>query len=250
MDDLADQDPVSTPTTGSHMEARHAMIDPHDTARTNRAVSPVIGVILMVAITVILAAVIGAFVLEIGDQQETAPSTSFDSEQRLMYYEDTNSDSSNLRTVAISHAGGSVIDITAVEVKYQGNDSQWGIENRGGHEAVPQPNAIEALATNDAPEFTSGETWSVVGGNNDSAVGDENLKGGVDYEFDLLPGYEGALLVDNGECCANSDGDDVGWGPGTSRNSIQTYEQGRTLNVVWTATSGGKTQTLFRYTLQ
>lgn len=40
----------------------------------DRAVSPVIGVILMVAITVILAAVIGTFVLGLGDQvQETAP---------------------------------------------------------------------------------------------------------------------------------------------------------------------------------
>ena len=40
-----------------------------------RAVSPVIGVILMVAITVILAAVVGAFVLGLGDQvSETAPS--------------------------------------------------------------------------------------------------------------------------------------------------------------------------------
>jgi len=37
------------------------------------AVSPVIGVILMVAITVILAAVIGAFVLGIGGNQESAP---------------------------------------------------------------------------------------------------------------------------------------------------------------------------------
>ena len=37
------------------------------------AVSPVIGVILMVAITVILAAVIGAFVLNIGGNQEAAP---------------------------------------------------------------------------------------------------------------------------------------------------------------------------------
>ncbi|NGM69422.1 type IV pilin [Natronolimnobius sp. AArcel1] len=35
-----------------------------------RAVSPVIGVILMVAITVILAAVIAAFVLDIGQQSE------------------------------------------------------------------------------------------------------------------------------------------------------------------------------------
>jgi len=44
-------------------------------ATDDRAVSPVIGVILMVAITVILAAVIGAFVLGLGDQlQETSPS--------------------------------------------------------------------------------------------------------------------------------------------------------------------------------
>ncbi|WP_410766796.1 type IV pilin [Haloferax sp. DFSO60] len=44
----------------------------------DRAVSPVIGVILMVAITVILAAVIGTFVLGLGDQvSETAPQASF-----------------------------------------------------------------------------------------------------------------------------------------------------------------------------
>ncbi|WP_410766795.1 type IV pilin [Haloferax sp. DFSO60] len=42
------------------------------------AVSPVIGVILMVAITVILAAVIGTFVLGLGDQvSTTAPQASF-----------------------------------------------------------------------------------------------------------------------------------------------------------------------------
>jgi flagellin-like protein len=45
-----------------------------DETDDSRAVSPVIGVILMVAITVILAAVIGTFVLGLGDQvQETAP---------------------------------------------------------------------------------------------------------------------------------------------------------------------------------
>ena len=43
------------------------------------AVSPVIGVILMVAITVILAAVIGTFVLGLGDDLgQTAPSASYD----------------------------------------------------------------------------------------------------------------------------------------------------------------------------
>jgi flagellin-like protein len=44
----------------------------------DRAVSPVIGVILMVAITVILAAVIGTFVLGLGENvQSTSPSASF-----------------------------------------------------------------------------------------------------------------------------------------------------------------------------
>ncbi|MDR5673650.1 type IV pilin N-terminal domain-containing protein [Halalkaliarchaeum sp. AArc-GB] len=45
------------------------------------AVSPVIGVILMVAITVILAAVIGTFVLGLGDQVgDAAPNANWDTE--------------------------------------------------------------------------------------------------------------------------------------------------------------------------
>ena len=42
----------------------------------DRAVSPVIGVILMVAITVILAAVIAVFVLGLGGSTEAAPTAS------------------------------------------------------------------------------------------------------------------------------------------------------------------------------
>ena len=44
-------------------------------AESERAVSPVIGVILMVAITVILAAVIGSFVLGIGGDINETPQT-------------------------------------------------------------------------------------------------------------------------------------------------------------------------------
>lgn len=44
--------------------------------KNEEAVSPVIGVILMVAITVILAAVIAAFVFGIGGTQEKAPTAS------------------------------------------------------------------------------------------------------------------------------------------------------------------------------
>ncbi|MCE8423204.1 MAG: type IV pilin N-terminal domain-containing protein, partial [Candidatus Methanoperedens sp.] len=42
-------------------------------SKNEDAVSPVIGVILMVAITVILAAVIAAFVFGLGGQQTSAP---------------------------------------------------------------------------------------------------------------------------------------------------------------------------------
>ena len=63
----------------------------------DRAVSPVIGVILMVAITVILAAVIGSFVLGIGGQQEAAPQAS------ITIAENGTGSSGNL---TISHRGG------------------------------------------------------------------------------------------------------------------------------------------------
>ena len=55
------------------------MHDTHETdGQQSRAVSPVIGVILMVAITVILASVIAAFVLGLGDTDEPAPTPSLE----------------------------------------------------------------------------------------------------------------------------------------------------------------------------
>ena len=69
------------------------------------AVSPVIGVILMVAITVILAAVIGTFVLGLGGQvQETAPNAQFNWDQ----VDNTNLD--------ITHTGGQGIDPARLQV--------------------------------------------------------------------------------------------------------------------------------------
>ena len=66
-----------------------------------RAVSPVIGVILMVAITVILAAVIGAFVLGIGGDQSSTPSATLGIE------------ADGDETIAVEHNGGeSIGDVT------------------------------------------------------------------------------------------------------------------------------------------
>jgi len=64
------------------------------------AVSPVIGVILMVAITVILAAVIGAFVLDIGGSQESAPQVTWE-------WSDNSAD------VELTHGGGDTVSATS-----------------------------------------------------------------------------------------------------------------------------------------
>jgi flagellin-like protein len=69
-----------------------------------RAVSPVIGVILMVAITVILAAVIGTFVLGLGDQvSNNAPQASLE-----FSYANEN--------VTITHTGGDTLENSSIEV--------------------------------------------------------------------------------------------------------------------------------------
>ncbi|EMA70422.1 type IV pilin [Halorubrum kocurii] len=68
---------------------------------SERAVSPVIGVILMVAITVILAAVIGTFVLGLGDSlNDSAPTASIDADAT----------SSTPATIVFTHKGGDTID--------------------------------------------------------------------------------------------------------------------------------------------
>jgi flagellin-like protein len=77
------------------------------------AVSPVIGVILMVAITVILAAVIGTFVLGLGDQvSENAPTASFTFE-----YDDPNDE------LSITHDGGDAIPGSELTAVASGNSS-------------------------------------------------------------------------------------------------------------------------------
>ncbi|WP_411969045.1 type IV pilin [Haloferax sp. YSSS75] len=75
----------------------------------SRAVSPVIGVILMVAITVILAAVIGTFVLGLGDQVgDNAPQASFSF--------DYDNSVAGSETLTITHESGDAIPASQVTV--------------------------------------------------------------------------------------------------------------------------------------
>jgi hypothetical protein len=207
----------------------------------------------MVAITVILAAVIGAFVLEIGDQQETAPSTSFDTEQETRYYEDlgSNKGQRNLTVVSITHAGGDTLDISQNRLSIGGNTSVWRIEsNSGWDEVYPVPNVWEARGSNDRVEFSSGESW------------DATLYSCNSCDKDPMPSLENSD-PSNGNCCSYWIGGDDGYGSGTDPVEISVWNGGGTprydtnpieqnddVRVIWTASSGGKTQALFRYTVQ
>jgi len=83
----------------------------------DRAVSPVIGVILMVAITVILAAVIGSFVLGLGNSvQQTAPNANF----QFDFAENT-SNPANYDVTATHTGGDTISDADSVNITASGS---------------------------------------------------------------------------------------------------------------------------------
>ncbi|WP_246982348.1 type IV pilin [Halorientalis marina] len=138
------------------------------------AVSPVIGVILMVAITVILAAVIASFVLGLGGNQQATPTASFT-------FDFTDPDASGDDPyLAVTHDGGDTIKTS--ELYFRG--SNFG--NNIGQSDVT--NHIQS----------TGETWSdgVDDGASASAeVGDEsavaagdsiNIGAASDYEIRVV----------------------------------------------------------------
>ena len=100
---------------------------------TDRAVSPVIGVILMVAITVILAAVIGTFVLGLGDQvQQTSPNANWD------------------------------VDYDAA------SDGSWELTHEGGDDI---PEARLGVSTSGATNINDGTySWATLGTGSDNTV--------------------------------------------------------------------------------
>ena len=85
----------------------------------DRGVSPVIGVILMVAITVILAAVIGTFVLNLGGDLQSAPQAQIGAEDAS---DSSPVDGSNAPQdiLDINHNGGDAIPEGDIEIRVQG----------------------------------------------------------------------------------------------------------------------------------
>jgi flagellin-like protein len=133
------------------------------------AVSPVIGVILMVAITVILAAVIGTFVLGLGDQvSNTSPTASFTFD--FTEGSTTASCSSHSKTngeLDITHDGGD--KISGSQLQIAGNataTNQW--NNCGGGSDVTAGSSITVNAPTDG---TVRVTWQSSNGDDTATLG-------------------------------------------------------------------------------
>jgi flagellin-like protein len=105
------------------------------------AVSPVIGVILMVAITVILAAVIGSFVLNLGGSlQQTAPQASF-----AFDYEDQN--------VTITHETGDSIEASQLNATVSDGTFDYGTSDKFEDEADG------TISAGDSATYEYGSNW-------------------------------------------------------------------------------------------
>ena len=138
------------------------------------AVSPVIGVILMVAITVILAAVIASFVLGLGDQaQQATPQASFSFD-----YDSSVGGQSDSGALTITHDGGDTLEAGTLYLRGDGivTDGTDGL-NRGTEVDYTDTDA----KWSDTSKY-GGTTSEISAGN--------SIIAGVDSDYDLNVVYE------------------------------------------------------------
>lgn len=124
------------------------------------AVSPVIGVILMVAITVILAAVIGAFVLGLGDNMGNTTSNA------TYNWSQSGSTDGDI-TVTLEHNGGETLSEDLLNITFEAtNDPTEGVSDWSDAEGEVSAGASitfhagQTAGTDDA--FHSGDEIRVV----------------------------------------------------------------------------------------
>jgi flagellin-like protein len=138
------------------------------------AVSPVIGVILMVAITVILAAVIGTFVLGLGDNiSDTNPQASF-----TFDYSNTTGSSPG-DTLDITHDGGDKIPGGELSTAASNDDGgsathnafSSGTDYSAGSTVTVAEGDYSGTSFNELSDATIRVTWTSSNGGDSATLG-------------------------------------------------------------------------------
>jgi len=163
-----------------------------------RAVSPVIGVILMVAITVILAAVIAAFVLDIGPGQATITASADidgDESDEVNIEIQDGSDADNV--VLVAAGTGTVVTVF---------DDEEGEAYEAAHDIDDDFSSDEEITVPE--EANTGATYTVSAGDDDGN-GDSS---GAFFEDDTQGAFEGGdyqVWAINGEITGGDSIDDA-----------------------------------------
>jgi flagellin-like protein len=120
------------------------------------AVSPVVGVILMVAVTVILAAVIGTFVLGLGGNVSTNASAAVTFEQ--------DASNNNVQVQVVSMEQADSVEISRSGARgYSASISSVGSSVTVGDASQQSAESFSTDAATDDPDLSDGEKITVVG---------------------------------------------------------------------------------------
>jgi flagellin-like protein len=218
----------------------------------DRAVSPVIAVILMVAITVILSAVIGTYVLGISDSlNDSPPNAAFSAEQQhiIIDGEDENDDPEHYTAVRITHESGEPVQKANLDVQVDGEPAY-----AVGSPSLQNPGALYSHVSEFRELHTVVRPW-------DDATPSKTISAGDTTSIVL-----GTDFFENSDYTVGPDGDDVKYEDccdGAPDRLVRAYSDGSTeyiktnsgarlgdgerVNVVWSA--GSSSTVLFSYTV-
>lgn len=220
------------------------MVDSIGFRTDRRGVSPVIGVILMVAVTVIIAAVIGSTALGISDEvSESPPQAQFEAET-IENYEYTDPWGDDTYTfdyvVELSHVGGEDVDPEQITVQVDGEPTHEAgpmtlrDDGSGDHRVVDRPWIRE-----DAVSSSTRKSIVLTSGNYLEQTAEE-----TDPFYTRDDGPDEYLWYRaNSYNLQHPDGDNIAYTDG--RYGDITLKEGQTLKIVWE--SGDSSQVLFEH---
>jgi len=201
-----------------------------------RAVSPVVGVAILVGITVILASVVGAFVFGLVSIGESSPDASFTFSQETSNFttsNDVNDADADMKTVRVTHNSGEAIQLNQLVAKVSGNKSD------------PQSN--ESVYQIEYQGDTSNDDWRPV--LNDTVTRETVFKPGNSFVIGFY-GARRSLIsgtIDDYNVTNNN--------PPTDELSLSSGPNGKKLGecdlveIVWRSDSGAQGQVLQTYQL-
>jgi FlaG/FlaF family flagellin (archaellin) len=164
----------------------------------------------MVAITVILAAVIGTFVLGLGDQvQSSAPNANFQFEYEDVIYEGSGGDIT-VTAVTVTHNGGQDVDPDNVAIEVGGNPGYNLVDNGG-----------DAGELDTAEAIYDGTSTIATGTSTRVVFVDTNPSGGTNYPSN-----------------------DPGTSSGSFSGDADGLTGGETVRVIWTSPNGDSSNTI------